>query len=102
MMKLGVKTGLNEIPECKHCFLFLWHYVREGDRWKKKVVQLPICTHSLTLSIWPSLFLFWASPGGTDKIKNKHIYININTLECKWQCEGRTLILYIFLLYLGI
>lgn len=77
MMKLGVKTGLNEIPECKHYFLVLWHYVREGDGWKKKVVPLPICTHSLTLSIWPSLFLFWTSPGGTDKIKNKQIYIYI-------------------------
>lgn len=48
------------------------------EQMEKKVVELPICcTHSLTLSIWPSLFLFWASPGGTDKIKNKYIYICI-------------------------
>lgn len=75
MMNLGVKAGLNEIPGCKHCVLGLWLYEREGDRWKNKVVQLPICTHSSTLSIWPSLFLFGASPGGTDKMKNKYIYV---------------------------
>lgn len=64
MMNLGVKAGLNEIPGCKHCVLGLWLYEKEGDKWKKKVVELPICTHSSTLSIWPSLFLFGASPGG--------------------------------------